>query len=293
MVLRKRSYLAGMRFSPLIPALVLWLGLSALNALAQATATPQTSKTTAVAPRVSVDMLAEIKKSGKLRVGVTEIVPWAMHDKDGNLVGLSIDVAKKLSRDLGVEVEFHPVEFPYLISDLLADRFDIIISGFSIVADRALLVNFSAPYYETDVTLAANSKTAGSLKTLSDFNKANLRIGALRGTPAEEMTTKLLPDAQLKAYSSDAALFEDLVKGKLDAAVADSPRPELVAKFFPESVTAPGVKLSTFPTAFAVRRGDMDFVNYLNAWIASRTADQWIEERLNYWFKTTDWSKKL
>ena len=69
--------------------------------------------------------------------------------------------AKKLARDMDVEVEFHPVEFPYLISDLLADRYDIIVAGFSIVADRALQVNFSAPYYNTDVTLAANVKTAG------------------------------------------------------------------------------------------------------------------------------------
>ena len=247
-----------------------------------------------VAPKISIDMLAEIQKSGKLRVGVTEIVPWAMHDKDGKLVGLSIDVARKLARDLGVDVEFHPVEFPYLISDLLADRYDIIVSGFSIVASRALQVNFSAPYYETDVTLAASIKTAGGFKTLQDFNKDSLTIGVLQGTTAEEMTAKLLPEARLKTYRDDGALFDDLTKGKLDAAVADSPRPELVAKFFPNSVTSPpGVKLSTFPTAFAVRRGDMDFVNCLNSWIASRTANHWLEERLNYWFKSTDWTKNL
>jgi len=201
-------------------------------------------------------MLAEIKKSGKLRVGLTEIVPWAMHDKDGKLIGLSVDVARKLARDIGVEVEFHPVEFPYLISDLLADRYDIIVSGYSIVAARALQVNFSAPYYETDVTLAVNIKTGGSFKTLADFNKATLTVGALQGTTAEEMTATLLPDAQFRPYTSDGALFDDLVKGKLDAAVADSPRPELVAKFFPASVTSPpGVKLSTFPTAFSVPFG--------------------------------------
>src|SRR5271155_3964884 len=86
---------------------------------------PNTSKEVVVPERSTVDMLAEIKKSGKLRVGVAEIVPWAMHDKDGNLVGFEIDVARKLARDLGVKVEFHPDEFRYLIPDLDADRFDI------------------------------------------------------------------------------------------------------------------------------------------------------------------------
>ena len=53
------------------------------------------------------------------------IIPWAMHDKDGNLIGFEVDVAKKMARDLGVDVEFYPDEFHYLIPDLLDNRFDL------------------------------------------------------------------------------------------------------------------------------------------------------------------------
>lgn len=251
-------------------------------------------KPPSVAPRTTNDMLARIKKSGKLRVGITEIMPWATHDKDGNLMGFSVDVAKKLARDMGVEVEFHPDPFKYLIPDLLADKFDIIISGFSIEPQRALQVNFSQPYNTTDVTIAANIKTTGQFTTLQEFNKPTLTIGSLEGTTAEEMTSTLLPEAQIKTYSTDADLFAALVAGKIDAAAADYPRPEIVAKFFPDKVSVPaGVKLATFPSAFAVRRGDMGFVNFLNSWIYSRTANTWLEDRRTYWFKTTDWSKNL
>ena len=254
----------------------------------------QSAKAPAVAPRTTDDMLARIKKSGKLRVGITEIVPWATHDKNGKLMGFSVDVARKLARDMGVEVEFHPDAFKYLIPDLLADRFDIIVSGFSIEPQRALLVNFSQPYNTTDVTLAANIKTAGQFTTLQEFNKPTLTIGSLEGTTAEEMTSILLPEAEIKTYSTDAELFSALVKGKIDAAAADYPRPEIVAKFFPQSVSVPqGVKLATFPSAFAVRRGDLGFVNFLNSWIYARTANDWLEERRTYWFKTTDWSNRL
>jgi len=248
----------------------------------------------AVAHRTTDDMLARIKQSGKLRVGISEMVPWATHDKDGKLIGFSVDVARKLARDMGVEVEFHPDAFKYLVPDLLADRFDIIISGFSIEPQRALLVNFSEPYNTTDVTIAANNKTAGQFTTLQEFNKPTLTIGSLEGTTAEEMTSTLLPEAQIKTYSTDAELFSALVNGKIDAAAADYPRPEIVAKFFPDKVSAPaGVKLATFPSAFAVRRGDMGFVNFLNSWIYSRTANDWLEGRRAYWFKTTDWSSHL
>jgi len=63
---------------------------------------------------------------------------------------------------------------------------------------------------------------------------------------------------------------------------------------FPEKVDVPSSKaLATFPAAFAVRRGDMDFVNYLNSWIEARTVNKWLERRRNYWFASMDWADRL
>lgn len=259
-------------------------------------AAPQSAAppTQAAAPRGNADLLAEIKRSGKLRVGVSEIVPWATHDKEGNLVGFEIDVAKKLARDLGVEPEFYPEEFRYLISDLVAGRFDIIISGLSINPSRALQVDFSAPYNITGVTLAANSKFAGASPKLASFDKDSVTVGVLEGTTAEDMVGEALPNAQIKTYTDDSRLFDDLIQGKLDAAAADSPRPEIVAKLYSTNVVCVcDTPLATYPAAFAVRRGNLEFVNFLNAWIASRAANKWLEERSAYWFKTTDWAKDL
>ena len=255
---------------------------------------PNTSKEIVVPDRSTVDLLAEIKKSGKLRVGVAEIVPWAMHDKDGKLVGFEVDVARKLARDMGVEAEFHPDEFRYLIPDLEANRFDIIIAGFSIEARRALVVNFSEPYNVTDVTIATSKKMGGELKAMEDFNKKGVTIGVVEGMTSEDLAALEFPKASIQTYTEDSALFTDLVAGKLAAAVADSPRLEILGKLYPDAVAVPDVApLGTFPAAFAVRRGDMDFVNYLNSWIAARKADKWISTRRKYWFKTTDWAANL
>jgi polar amino acid transport system substrate-binding protein len=255
---------------------------------------PNTSKEIVVPDRSAVDLLADIKKSGKLRAGIAEIVPWAMHDKDGKLVGFEVDVARKLARDMGVEVEFHPDEFRYLIPDLEANRFDIIIAGFSIEARRALVVNFSEPYNVTDVTIATSKKMGGELKTMEDFNKKGVTIGVVEGMTSEDLAALEFPKASIQTYTEDSALFTDLVAGKLAAAVADSPRLEILGKLYPDAVAVPAVApLGTFPAAFAVRRGDMDFVNYLNSWIAARKADKWISTRRKYWFKTTDWAANL
>lgn len=247
-----------------------------------------------VAPRTNVDTLAEIKKSGKLRVGVSMIIPWAMHDKDGNLIGFEVDVAKKMARDLGVEVEFYPDEFHYLIPDLLDNRFDLIISGFSVSTNRAMQVNFSAPYNYSDLSLAASRKLAGSFKELSEFNKSTVTIGVLDTSTAVDIASNAFPNAQLKTYSEDSDLFNDLLEDKIYAAVDDSPRPQIVLKLFPEKVDVPSWKaLATFPAAFAVRRGDMDFINYLNSWIEARTVNKWLERRRNYWFASMEWADRL
>jgi len=247
-----------------------------------------------VAPRTTIDTLAEIKKRGTLRVGVSMIVPWAMHDKDGKLIGFEIDVAKKIARDLGVEVEFYPDELRYLIPDLKDNRFDVIVSGFSISTNRALQVNFSQPYNTVDVTFVANKEREAKLKTLGDFNEPDVVIGVLDTSTAVDIASNAFPNAQLKTYPESADIFSDLLDGKIAGAVADSPRPEIIATLFPDKVDIPSAKvLATFPAAFATRRGDMDFINYLNSWIEARTVNKWLENRRNYWFHTTDWEKRL
>ena len=264
------------------------------SAQQQATSPARLSPEDSVAPRTSVDTLAEIKKNGKLRVGISMIIPWAMHDKDGNLIGFEVDVAKKMARDLGVDVEFYPDEFHYLIPDLLDNRFDLIISGFSMSTNRAMQMNFSAPYNYTDLSLAANRKLAGGFKELAEFNKSTVTIGVLDTSTAVDIASNAFPNAQLKTYAEDSDLFNDLLEDKIYAAVADSPRPQIVAKLFPEKVDVPSSKaLATFPAAFAVRRGDMDFINYLNSWIEARTVNKWLERRRNYWFASMDWADRL
>jgi polar amino acid transport system substrate-binding protein len=255
---------------------------------------PRYSPQSPVAPRTMLDTLVEIKKRGKLRVGVSMIVPWAMHDKDGNLIGFEIDVAKKIARDLGVEVEFYPDEFRYLIPDLLDNRFDVIISNLSVSTNRAMQVNFSAPYNSTDLSLIANRKLAGSFQTITDFDKPSVTIGVLDSSLAVDVASNAFPNARLKTYVEDGDLFQALLDGKIFAAVADSPEPEIISKLYPDQADLPATKvLATFPAAFASRRGDMDFINFLNSWIEARTVNQWLERRRNYWFKSIDWEKRL
>ncbi|GAL28119.1 lysine-arginine-ornithine-binding periplasmic protein precursor [Vibrio variabilis] len=81
--------------------------------------------------------LDKINERGTLRVGMSTFVPWAMRDKQGELVGFEIDVAKRLAEDSGWKVEFVPTAWDGIIPALLSQKFDVIIGGLSITPERS------------------------------------------------------------------------------------------------------------------------------------------------------------
>ena len=87
--------------------------------------------------------IEKVLRSGKLRVGMATFVPWAMQSKTGEWVGFEIDVAKRLAKDMGVEVEFIPTKWEGLIPSLLTGKFDLVIAGMTGTPQRALKINFT------------------------------------------------------------------------------------------------------------------------------------------------------
>ena len=74
-------------------------------------------------------LLDQIKQRGTIRVGLSTFVPWAMRNKQGDLIGFEIDVARRLASDAGLEIEFVPTAWDGIIPGLLAGKFDVIIAG--------------------------------------------------------------------------------------------------------------------------------------------------------------------
>jgi polar amino acid transport system substrate-binding protein len=52
-----------------------------------------------------------------------------------------------------------------------------------------------------------------------------------------------------------------------------------------------GKPLSSTFTAMGVRKGDPDFLNYLNTWLAFQRDEGWLGERTAYWSSATEWMK--
>lgn len=242
---------------------------------------------TSGAPVAAQSVVQEILEQGKIRVGMSTFVPWAMRDKEGNLIGFEVDVAKKLAADMGVEVEFVSTAWSGIIPALLAKKFDLIIGGLSITPERNLTVNFTIPYAHSGQQMASNTALAGGFTSLDDYNDTSVTIACRRGATPCDFAQKRFPNATLRQFDDDAQAFQEVVNGNAHAMISSAPKPRFwsdanLGKVF---VANDGENLSSGDEAFGLRKGDVDALNFFSNWILVNTSNGWLQETNDYWFK--------
>lgn len=91
--------------------------------------------------------LSQILDQGVLRVGYfPDSLPYAYFNRDEELVGLDVEMAHILGHELGVSLEFVPLDRSRLDQQLSTVYCDVIMSGFPVTTPRAAAMTSSAPY---------------------------------------------------------------------------------------------------------------------------------------------------
>jgi polar amino acid transport system substrate-binding protein len=243
---------------------------------------------------VAESTIEQVMKRGVLKVGMSTFVPWAMNDKNGQLVGFEIDVAKRLAADLGVKVEFVPTKWAGIIPALLTGKFDVIIGGMSIQPSRNQKVNFSIPYDYTGQAIVAHKQLAAGFKSIEDFNKPEVTLAARLGSTSVNAAKKYMPKAKLTLFDDESQAYQEVINGKAHAMVGSAPTPAFQALKYPETLFIPIEGTFTKePIGFAVNKGDYDSINYFNNWITVVAAEGWLQEIKHYWFETKDWESSI
>ncbi len=239
-------------------------------------------------------VIEEVQDRGTLRVGLGLFEPWSACNADGDLIGFEIEVATKVAADMGVAVEFARTNWNYIISALIAEEFDVIISGMAILPDRNLRVNFTAPYSSGGVYLVAHTANTADLETRDDFNQPSVTIAALRGASSIPAIRRTFPAATIQFFGSDAEVLRALVAGEVHAGTAFSTTRRTWVAAHPETLHLPFEEpLAEYAAAMAVRKGDLDTLNFFNSWITANTADGWLPQRWQYWFETREWADQV
>ncbi|MDA3903364.1 MAG: transporter substrate-binding domain-containing protein [Desulfuromusa sp.] len=239
--------------------------------------------------------LEQVISKNKLRIGFSTFVPWAMKDKKGDYTGYEIEVARQLAEDMGVEAVFIPTKWSGIIPALLTGKFDIIIGGMGITPGRNLKVNFSDPYEFSGMSIVANSKLAAGSAGMAAFNDPDVTIVARIGTTAATAAKKYLPKAKLRLFDDEGQALQEVLNQRAAAMVSSQPFPEFQTLKYAGKLFLPlaGNTFTKEPIGFAIRKGDVDFLNFLNNWIRVKNADGWLQDRYEYWFTTQNWKSQL
>lgn len=167
--------------------------------------------------------LEEIKARGVLLYGadVEGGMPYVAQDaKNPEIVtGFEAEIMEALAKELGVKAQLVHNAWDGLIPAMNRGNFDIVINGLEITPERREVVLYSRPYYVYTQQIVVRQGTKG-LETLNDL--AGKRVGTLSGTVAERLLTSL-PGIDLKLYPSNVQPYDDLLLGRLDAVLMDTP----------------------------------------------------------------------
>ena len=236
--------------------------------------------------------LTEIKKRGTLRAGVSSFVPWVTRNKKGELVGFEIDVIKRLAEDAGWKPEFVPTSFDGIIPALLAGKFDAIMTSIAIRPKRALVVNFTIPYEYYGSGVAASKKLAGGWTSYEDFDKEGVTFVLRRGSFQIDAVKRTWPKSELRFFDDDVQAFLEVIEGRAHAVITAEPKPTFFTEQNPDTLFKPFEGFDPLPpnaAGFAIRKGDPDFLTFLNTWIRLNWKSGFLQERFDYWFTTTGW----
>ena len=213
-----------------------------------------------------------------------------MKNKHGELDGFEIEIAKQLTSDLGVNAEFVLMEWENLLTTLKANKIDIIIAGMAITPERALHANFTIPYADSGISIAANIAKTKTIDSLNELNSPQVTIGAVSNTVAVNVAVQVFNKANVKQFVKSEDAIQALLDGNIYALIEATPIPQFLTLQHPGLVDTPLSKpLLSYKAGMAVNKGEQELLNYLNAWITSRDAEGWIPAKHKYWFKSLDW----
>lgn len=239
--------------------------------------------------------LEEIMERGTLRVGMEPgYMPFELTNKKGEIVGFDVDMAKRMAKAMNVKLELVSTAWDGIIPALLTNKFDILMSGMTLTQERNMKINFADPYIVIGQTILLKKELAGEVKSYKDLDNAKYTIASKLGTTGEQATKRMIPKAKYISYETEQEGVLELVNGKIDAFIYDMPYNAAAYVQRGQGKIVHLDKSFTYePLAWAVRKGDVDFLNWLNNFSNQIKNDGTYDKIYGKWFEDDAWMKDL
>ncbi len=228
-------------------------------------------------------------RRGVLRAGFRpDDLPFSFFNEKGELVGLDIEMAHELARDLGVAIEFVPLDYSNLAEHLAADAFDIAFSGLAATTRRAAAFYLSAPYINLTLSFVVRDHQKKEFANLETIRRRDeVRIGVPAGVFFEHEIRAVLPNAKIVQLDSEREFFEDPPEPMdvlLFSAEGGSAWTLIHPQYTVVSLANPPTKI---PVAYPYGGPDQRLKDFLSHWIHLQREDNTLEQLYDYWILGT------
>ena len=225
---------------------------------------------------------SEIESEGELKVAVKDnLRPLGFTDKNDKLVGLEIDLARKLAEELLGDrnaVEFSTVNNQDRLRVVLEDEVDLAIARVAVTASRSRIVDFS-PYYYLDGT---GIVTKSEIDNLDGLNQSTIAV--LENSATIAVVRNRLPNATLIGADSYREALELIETNRADAFAGDRSVLTGWIQEYPSYKLLPE-RLSGAALAVVMPKGlqYQELRSQVNRAIAGWKESGWLTERIKYW----------
>ncbi|MEV4163008.1 ABC transporter substrate-binding protein [Nonomuraea dietziae] len=239
-------------------------------------ATPAATGATSAAPSAQNTLAAmvpdAIKSDGKLIVGVDASYPpnESVDPASQKIVGWDVELVEAIAGKLGLTAEFQNAGFDTIIPGLQSGKYELGASSFTDNKEREKVVDF-VTYYSAGTAWAA---LKGNPKGVNPEDACGKKIGVQQGTVQVD-DIKAKSDACVKAgkpaidqvvRKQQTEVNADLVSGKIDGMLADSPIVGYAVKQTGDKLEIIGQAYDTAPYGYAISKNSGTFKD---AWLAA------------------------
>lgn len=173
-------------------------------------------------PETQASSSAAVTPDKVYKVGVDNTYPPFEFTKDGQLVGIDVDLINAIAKDQGFKINIEQMDFSGIIPAMQAGMLDVGMGGMSITDKRKETVDFSEPYFAAGVSLvvANNNDNIASLDDLSG-KKVVVKNGTVGASFADKNTEEY--GYSIIQVSDSASMFQEVTNGTADALMEDYP----------------------------------------------------------------------
>jgi ABC-type amino acid transport substrate-binding protein len=239
--------------------------------------------------------LQHILSSGEMRVGTTGDVPGlTMRGRDGQLIGLEVDLVQALADTMNVKVRFVEIPFADLIPALERGEIELAVAGMTITPERNARVAFAGPYLISGNTLLARTRELADTEDPAQLDDAKLSFAVLDSSTSARFVRAHMPKAKLVTFPDNASGVKALLSGDVDGVIADqqvctvarwrNPDAELYVRYAP---------FTTEPLGIAVSPGDPLFLNLVTNYLNTLEQTGELAQLKARWLGDGAWLERL